>query len=921
MIGRGDEVESIRDFLDSMGRGSVALAIEGEVGIGRTELVDEAARIAAGRGYNVRSCRPGEPDGELSFSGLADLFGTGLEEPVAGLPGPQRRALEVALLLRDPEGEPASALAVSLAVRSVLERMADEAPVLLAVDDAQWLDPASAHVVAFALRRIGHHPVAMVAGARTDGSDGLPPVLAELPREAVRTVRLGPLARDEVGALLRRSLDLTLTGAELDRVHRACGGNPLFSLEVGRMLPPNTSLRPDEPVPIPPDLRALVRDRLAALPPDAREILLLLACASDESGAVVVAASGDSGGGALAIATEFGIVDRPDGSYRFTHPLFGSVLDAEATEEERRAVHARLAALVEDPEERARHLALAAEGADESAAQALEGAARSTRHRGAPSSAASLARQARSLTPNEGEDDAMRRALLAADCHLDAGEFGPARDLLEDLLREAPPGSGRGRILERLGWVRYHEDGWSSAADLLGAAAGEVADDEALAAAIDLDTSVARLLSGDVPGAAIAVQAALDRAASVDDPKFLAAASSVAASVSFLLGRGVDEEAVAVAGGKETWTRPRPTMQHPSVAVGILLKWADELDQSRQLLETARRGAEEEGTERSLPFILFHLAELESRAGNWATAELEARQAADVAERTGQDTGQAFALGSVALVEALRGRVDEARTVAAHGLVLAQRARALPAGDLLESVLGFLELSLGDANGAHRHLGPLCERLARAGIHEPGAARYVGDGLEALIGVGDLELASRLTDELSARSEELDRAWGLVVSARSRGLLLAASGDTPGAVSSFEAALEVHERLSEPFELGRTLLGLGVAKRRDRRKQDARESIERANEIFQGLGADLWATRAQSELARIGGRAPSTVALTPTEERIAKMVADGATNKEVAAALFLSVKTVEWNLSRIYRRLGVRSRTELARWVAAPGPL
>ena len=214
MIGRGEEIESIRDFFDSIGRGSVALAIEGEVGIGRTELVDEAARIAADRGFTVRWCRPGEPDGELSFSGLADLFGTGLEEPVAGLPGPQRRALEVALLLRDPEGEPVSSLAVSLAVRSVLERMADEGPVLLTVDDAQWLDPASAHVVAFALRRIGDHPVAMVAGARTDGSYGLPLVLAELPREAVRTVRPRPLAREEVGALLRTSLGLTLTGAD-----------------------------------------------------------------------------------------------------------------------------------------------------------------------------------------------------------------------------------------------------------------------------------------------------------------------------------------------------------------------------------------------------------------------------------------------------------------------------------------------------------------------------------------------------------------------------------------------------------------------------------------------------------------------------------------------------------------------------------
>ena len=223
MIGRVDEVESIRAFLDSVGRGGLALAIQGEVGIGRTALVDEATRVALERGFRVRSSRPAEPDGELSFSGLADLFGTDADELVAGLPGPQRRALEVALLLRDPEGEPSSSLAVSLAVRSVLDRLADEGPVLLSIDDAQWLDAASAHVVAFALRRIGDRPVGMVAAVRS-GPDALPQVFSGLPREAVRTLRPGPLAREEIGALLRTTLGLTLTGAELDRVHHACGG-------------------------------------------------------------------------------------------------------------------------------------------------------------------------------------------------------------------------------------------------------------------------------------------------------------------------------------------------------------------------------------------------------------------------------------------------------------------------------------------------------------------------------------------------------------------------------------------------------------------------------------------------------------------------------------------------------------------------
>jgi DNA-binding CsgD family transcriptional regulator len=300
---------------------------------------------------------------------------------------------------------------------------------------------------------------------------------------------------------------------------------------------------------------------------------------------------------------------------------------------------------------------------------------------------------------------------------------------------------------------------------------------------------------------------------------------------------------------------------------------------------------------------------------------VEARQAADVAEGTGQDTGRAFALGAVAMVAALHGNVDEARTAAGEGVALAREARALPAGVLLESVLGFVELSVRDAGRAYRHLQPLVERAVDAGIYEPGALRYLGDGLEALVGVGDIELATRLTDELTLRSEELDRAWGLMVAARGRGMLCSAAGDLSGAQAAFEQALEIHERLGQPFELGRTMLALGIARRRDRQKRPAREALERSLEIFQELGADLWAAHAGRELERIGGRTTSAVSLTPTEERIARMVADGATNKEVAAQLFLSVKTVEWNLSRMYRKVGVRSRTELARWIAAPGPM
>jgi DNA-binding CsgD family transcriptional regulator len=519
------------------------------------------------------------------------------------------------------------------------------------------------------------------------------------------------------------------------------------------------------------------------------------------------------------------------------------------------------------------------------------------------------------MTPPEAVDDAARRSLLAAECHLDSGELDRARGILEDLATRLATGPTRGVVLQRLGWVRYHQDSWPAATDLYAAAATESKEDPNLLAAIALDSSSALLLAGDVPGAGRAAQEAFDRAAKLDDARLLSDASAMVASVDFLLGRGLDEAGMVSSVERETWTRPRPTMQHPTVAFGVLLKWAGGLDRAHELLATAKRRAEEQGTERSLPFILFHLAELECWIGDWAAAEEHVRSAMTLAEATRQEGARAFALAAWALLASLRGLEAEVRQAAADGFEAARLAGAVPATLMLESVLGFLELSLGNPARAHRHLAPLVESAVRTGISEPGAIRFLGDGIEAMIGIGDTEPASAIVEHLMERSRELDRVWGLVVAGRCLGLLRSASGDAGGAEAALQRALEESQRLHQPLERGRTLLALGVVRRRDRQKRPARDVLEQGRAIFEELGADLWAQRASAELGRIGGRATSSVALTPTEERVARMVADGATNQEAASTLFLSVKTVEWNLSRVYRKLGIRSRTELVRWM------
>jgi DNA-binding CsgD family transcriptional regulator len=227
-------------------------------------------------------------------------------------------------------------------------------------------------------------------------------------------------------------------------------------------------------------------------------------------------------------------------------------------------------------------------------------------------------------------------------------------------------------------------------------------------------------------------------------------------------------------------------------------------------------------------------------------------------------------------------------------------------------VLGFIALSEGDPRAAVSELGPLPPLLRRAGVGEPGAYRFAHDLAEAYVLTGELEAAETVVGELEEQGRRLDRAYALATGARCRGMVLAARGDVDGAVAAFEGALVEHERLPQPFELGRTLLALGQTQRRRKLRREGRATLERALGMFERLGAPVWADHTRAELARIGGRAPGATALTPTEDRVATLAAEGLTNREIAERMFISVKTVEGSLSRVYRKLEVRSRTELA---------
>ncbi len=393
------------------------------------------------------------------------------------------------------------------------------------------------------------------------------------------------------------------------------------------------------------------------------------------------------------------------------------------------------------------------------------------------------------------------------------------------------------------------------------------------------------------------------------------------AFATFAAGRRPDLISRALAGPRPS---PRLSMDlRPNVAVGHVLHWTGDLDGARALYEREYNRAVEDGVETGLPFVLWALAENEGWAGNWPRAEHLAAEGYRLAEDSGSLVAIAFMSAARGLLHAYHGRIDAGLRDATRAMELSEKlGMPLPAATAAQA-FGIAALSAGDPAGAHARLGPLAESALAAGLAEPGLCRFVPDEVEALTRLGELGAAEALLGPFEARSAQLGRGWGIATASRCRGLLLAARGDLDGAGDALETGLAVHRCLAMPFEEARTLLAAGEVQRRARRKQQALEFLRAALVIFERLGAPRWHERVRGELARVGTRATPRGAgpvLTAAEQRVADLVAAGHTNAEVAAGLFMGQRTVEAHLSRVYRKLSVRSRKELSQMLTPAAP-
>jgi DNA-binding CsgD family transcriptional regulator len=905
-IGRGDELELIDAFLAESEERPAALVLEGEAGIGKTTVWREGITRAARERYRVLSCRAVAAEARLSFAALGDLLGPVDEAAFVSLPDPQRRALDAALLRSEPERAAPDPRAIGTGVVSLVSGLAADGPVLLAVDDVQWLDRPSARALEFALRRLEGRAVALLATRRLDDSSGRAGPDAAIPEVRVRRLRLGPLSVAALYRIVEGELGRGLPRPLLVRISHATGGNPFYVLEIARALEREGRPAPGEALPVPDDLRKLVAMRLHRLPRRTQAALLRVSALAQPTVSLVDPAD-------LGPAEEAGVARiRADGRIELTHPLFAGAVYASASLDRRRRLHGQLAELVADPEERVRHLLLAnpAGAPDEQLAAAVHDAAEVAYRRGAPEAAAELMERAVALTPPRVAAAATERRLRAAWYHLKAGDPQQAKMLGEAIAAAPASPPARARALQLLAEV-YLTENPPAAIPLLEEAIAAAAGDFGHAAQLEISLGIILVAVAEVAQADQHAIRAAELAEPAGDAGLLTDAIAFREVLSLVSGRGVDELALERALLLEDPDREVPLQQRAALNVAQVYEWTGRGALARDLLVRLRDRVVARGEEADLPWILVHLAGTAWLAGELAVAELEADDAVGAANLAGQEMFSSFALMIRALVRATRGESTAARVDASEALAICERIGWLVGMAQNRYALGFLALSEGDPRETVTVLEPVIAAVEANGVYEWVYAMSLPDAIEALVATGELDRAETLTGALMDWGRRFDRPWALATGGRCRGLLLAARRDLDGALAALEGAVLQHERLEMPLERGRTLLVLGQLHRRRKEKRAARAALDEALAVFEQLGAPLWAVKARAELGRVAPRHGSADTFTPTEERVAGLAASGLTNREIGERLFLSPKTVEANLARVYRKLGIHSRAEL----------
>ncbi|MDX2601510.1 LuxR C-terminal-related transcriptional regulator [Streptomyces caniscabiei] len=909
------------DLLVAGGAGGAALLLWGEPGIGKTALLDYAAERATAGGSGappatVLRARGIETETVLPFATLGDLL-MPHSSLFRELPGAQRSALESCLALSgDPADPPGNPYAACMGALNVLAALGDEGPVVVLVDDLHWVDPSSQRVLLFVARRLSSERVALALGSREDhGESG--------PRRSIPAVQVGGLAPEECAALLEGRV----TPNVLADLVRVSGGNPLALREIAGALT-DEQARGERPLLDPPSLGSHLERAWAAridgLPDAARRALVVLAAGRSTAAGPLRKALEAAGLSldALSPAEQDGLITATADGLDFHHPVLRALVLGRAPLAHRYAAFQALAE-VSTGSLHAWYRASATPGPDEEAAAALADAAREARRRSAFGESALAWRRAAELTPDPApRADRLHHA--ASDALLSGSPAGP--QWCEEALRITPDPAVRAAIQGLLGRMHTWKGETAQAYGLLMNAADAVRDSDRTRACLLLaEATAAARLDGHVPAAVRVAEESLALASESGPERWYSL--SMLGGALIMSGRTARGRAMLEAADRHGGGDPVRDQQVYAIA-GQAWSRAEEFERGRRLLNTAVESARRHSAVGVLGFTLAVRGELETRIGQWASARGDLTESLRWAEELGQLTCVSYTLYCLARLEALRGERVECeehvararRECGAYGIGCQEFH--------MTAVLGLSALAHGDHDAAVDQLEQTLSLAIEQGIGNPEVVPFAADLAEAHVRAGNASRAAEVVSWLEERARETGLASAEAAAARVRGLL---AGTPEEAEACFGAALTAHQRTTGPFDWARTLLCEAEVLRRHRRPGAARAPLASALACFERLGAVPWARRAAGELAAAGGvlsGARSAVGgaggmggalnqLTPQEFQVSRAIARGLNNTEAAASLFVSRKTVEAHLTRIYRKLHVRSRTDLTRLLTA----
>ncbi len=912
LVGRSGLVERAKKQLETSG----SVLLYGPTGIGKSAMGRALVADRTKAGCRVLSAAPSQSEAGLPYVTLLDLLSNQLELAWQVLPDHLRQPLEVALLKASAPDTVRDELAVRLAVLHVLRRLAANGPVLLVVDDIQWVDPSSLEVLTFCARRLSEG-VHMLATEQV--ADGDLPVMAEACPEPVLQLEVPPLTEPDVLGLLRQRLSSPLPVRTARRIFTASAGNPFMALELGRaVLRHPQGVSPNDPLPVSSRLKTLLGDRLSDLSLGAHE-LLLHAASSPRPTTTQLAQSLDRPiETELAEAEALGLIDIASERLRFSHPLLREYVYAEATSAARRQAHAQLAAVVDEPVENATHRALATQEADPDLAIAIEEAAAVAAGRGAPGAAATLWRLAAERTPGNLPDDRARRLTRASDDAAAAGHLAESAEMARLAVQAATRPETKVPAL-----LLQVDAAWPDRECRVGllADAFEVAQgDDRLEARVRIGLSNSAYFDRRLDEAQEHARVAEQLARSSGDTEALVDALSATSSV--LMSRRADQSADFLLAQAAELARDLPLTK--AVVIARQMAAMSELFRGRTdeaiaaisaLVEEVRDG----GAMRWLASVLISATAIYERSGRGP----EALSAGHECYQLMQDIGEEAEVGLI-----VASRAEWAGGTAAMARQLADAAlegvRLVGneewTGPAL-AVQGLVGVLTGDPQRAVEAFDAIADSGEAAMPFDPAIIPWHADYAEALVAAGRLDDAAALIAEIRSRAATLDRPIVLIGLARSEALLIAKQGDPAAALDLLEQTISSAGDRVYPLDLARCELTRGRVARQARRRSVARTAFLDAIEQFETYGAPAWREVAETELARLDvpsrSRQPSE--LTDNEQQIVAMVRDGSTNREIAAALYLSVKAVESQLTRLYRRFGVANRTQLLRMVDRPG--